>query len=159
MTTTEADRPPTPDPSPPAGQEPQRTGQAQQKRVPPVRFLSQMIDGIPKLRRLAFINDLKAAIRKGQFDGGPLDDTFKLNHEVRGKAGPVERDTEHREFAVENNAAFQAWYELHLKLVKKTSGLPTKFEIEGGHVSLHDLATKFRRRKGSKPRARGKAKE
>lgn len=124
-----------------------------------IRFLSELVESIPAQRRLAFINDLKAAIRKGTFDGGPLDDTFKLSHQVRGKSGPVDRATDHREFAVENNAAFQAWYELHLKLVKKTSGLPTKFEIEGGHVSLHDLATKFRRRKGSKPRARSKAKE
>ena len=151
-TAAEVDAPDTRLSSPQLEQPESSTGIGPAK--PKILFLSGILANIPGHRRLAFINDLKAAIRKGQFDGGPLDDTFQLVYQVRTKEGPAERRNKQREFVIDGGEGFQKWYELHLNLVKKTSGLPTKFEIESGHVSIHDLATKFRRRKSGKSRAK-----
>ena len=129
-----------------------------QAAEPDVRYLSDIITAVPLGQRRKFVNALKAAILRGEFDGGPLDDTFKMALEIRVKDGAQKRETDQREFVFETGVGFQRWYELQQRLLRKQSGHMTRLELETGRISLQDLAASFRNRgHGAKGKQKARA--
>ncbi|CAM3306425.1 hypothetical protein DESA109040_07570 [Deinococcus saxicola] len=114
-----------------------------------VRYLSDFISDIPDNRRMTFIIHLKAAIRDCQFDGSPIHETFALKYTGRGSTGAEKRQTDQRDFVVDNTAAFGAWLANEAQEVSTRPKYPTRTQLEGGEVNLAEMADKFRQRGGS----------
>lgn len=126
------------------------------KKASGVRYLSDFISEIPDTRRIKFIVNLKAAIREGQFDGSPIAETFALSYTGRGSNGPEERETNQRDFVVENTPAFKTWLATEAQAPSTRPKYPSRVQLEGGQASLAEMADKFRQRgsTGSRRKAR-----
>lgn len=114
-----------------------------------IRYLSEFIEEIPDTRRIAFIMNLKDAIKSGKFDGTPIAESFNLKYTGRGPEGAEERETTQRDFAVENSAAFGEWLAQEMLPPNSRPKYPSRQQFEGGQLSLAELATKFRQRGGT----------
>ena len=106
----------------------------------------------PAERRVMFIKVLKESIRSGTFDGAPVAELFELAYSARGKAGIEERRKAYRDFVVDNNEAFAAWFEGQLTARKASGQFATRQQLEAGAVQVGDLAVKYRRRSGNQKR-------
>lgn len=114
-----------------------------------IRYLSEFINEIPETRRIACIVKLKQAIKSNQFDGVPIAESFMLNYVGRGAEGPEKRETNQRDYVVENSAAFKTWLAEQAVEIPRGAKYATRTQFEGGQVNLAELAAKYRQRGGS----------
>lgn len=121
-----------------------------------VRYLSDFIGDIPETRRIKFIVNLKTAIREGQFDGSPIAETFALHYTGRGSEGPEGRETDQRNFVVDHTPAFEAWLANEAQEISTRPKYPSRVQLEGGEISVAELAEKFRQRGGTSVRRKAK---
>lgn len=121
-----------------------------------VRYLSDFIGDIPETRRIKFIVNLKTAIREGQFDGSPIAETFALHYTGRGSEGPEGRETDQRNFVVDDTPAFGAWLANEAQEISTRPKYPSRVQLEGGEISVAELAEKFRQRGGTSARRKAK---
>ena len=118
------------------------------KQTSELVFLSDVIGDIAVERRVAFVKNLKAALRSSVLEGSPTAEVFAMGCQGREDGKRIEKTAEQREFCLVNTPAFREWLELQKNLGQQKPGTnyPSKAAFLSGAASIHDASKLFRRR-------------
>ena len=116
--------------------------------------LSQQIEKLNNPQRSdAFVKQVRAAVREGEFDAGDLPERFTLPKKFSKRGGGDSYSRSVRDMVIDATPAFEEWFEgVNRDLTPARTGgkIQTTVEnIEAGLVDFKTLAAETRRKMGA----------